>query len=188
MLPEDPNWFSNSGNHVISKEWTNALQLGMDTMIGDTSDMTYPPPAGTTMSWGGMKVLFWQYNTGVVAGADKTIDDVFDYRNRVIKIIEGGGYNAADRMAGEASWSGAGGMSYDYPLNTNTALYTEDGATGGDPPVGGANYLKLDAGDNFYIYADSANGGALTFLNKHSTDTIYPFLILLVSDQFPTRT
>jgi hypothetical protein len=188
MIPDDTDWFDNSGNEEITHDWTNAVQLSMDTMIGSTSDMTYPAPTGTTLSWGGMKVLFWQYNTGIVAGADKVIDAVFDYRNRVIKIVEGGGYNAADRMPGEATWSGVGGMSYDHPLNTNTALYTEDGATNGDPPGVPSNYLTLDAGPNYFIYADSGNNGALTFKNGHATDTIYPFLVLLVSDQFPTRT
>lgn len=188
MLPEDAEWFANSGNHVITKDWTNALELSLDTIVGSTSDMTYPAPTGTALPWGGGKLLFWQYNTGVVAAADKVIDDTLDYRNRMIIQLCCGAYSAADQMPGTVTWSGIGGMGFNFPFSTNVALYTEDGATNGDPPGAPSNYMTLDAGTTYFIYADSGNSGALTFKNGHVTDTIYPFLVLWISDQFPTRT
>ena len=98
MLPDDADWFDNSGNEPITHDWTNALQLSVDTVVGSTDDMTRPAPTGTALPWGGGKILVWQYNTGVVAAADKVIDDSIDYRNRMIVQLCCGAYSAANAM------------------------------------------------------------------------------------------
>jgi hypothetical protein len=187
MLPEDPNWNCDDGNEPITHDRMNAIMLDVTMTKSPDTDMVWPAPVGTTLSWGGGKIIIYGFKSGIGAGLMGLVDDSIDYLNRTIVLLGGGAYNAGNKMPGEAAYSGAGSISFDFGFHAlDPVFYTEDGATNGDPPGGGQNYLTLIAGD-LYLFADSANGGALTLRNGGAA-TYYPYLVLLVSDQHPTRT
>lgn len=189
MLMEDTDWFANDGNEEVTHDWTNAVQRSVDAVKASAADGTFPVQEEgglpTTLPWGGGKIMYWALEAGVGPGAKVDIDTSFDWRNRIFTILAGGAYNAANKLPGGAAYSGSASMSFDYAFTIGTH-YTEDGATDGDPPAGGANYWELIAGD-LYIFSDSTDSGHLKLRNGTGATTYYPLLVLWVSDQFPTR-
>lgn len=183
MLPNDTDFFANDGNEEVTHDWTNSIELSANVQTASETDETYPAPTGTTLSWGGGRIIFYHKVAGVGAGATGVIDDTLDYRNRQVIVLNGGFYDVADKLPGGGAWSGAGGMVYTVPF-TATSLWTEDGGATGDPPS--ANYLNLDGAGNAYIFCESTSHD-LRYRNG-SAASEYPFMVILVSDQFPTRT
>lgn len=180
MIPDDPEWFANSGNHVISKEWTNAIERSADTGIASKSGGTWPNPTGTTMAWGGAKILFIK-TPSIAAGASWSADDAFDWRNRWILVLDAQADPDAADIVGEADYTAAGtheGTTDQAPC----AFWTGAGCIGGGMPSG--PYGLPMGGMQVYCHSTTHE------LTVHNTSggAYYAWLVLLVSDQFPTRT
>lgn len=193
MLPDDDDWFANSGNHVISKEWTNAIQLATDAVAADGSVGTFPAPSGTTLPWGGGKIVVFKSTNKVGDGSGCTVDASLDYRNRLVVVLAFGAYTDPGGdvlLPGEASYSSAGGPGYTFPFDSGfNHLWTSAGSDPPTPPATnpGDPYLTLcTTGDDIALFCKSTEN-SLYLWNESGSD-IYPFLICWVSDQFPTRT
>lgn len=186
MLPEDTDWHADDGNEEVTHDFVNAIERSVDCVASASGDGTYPAPTGTTLPWGGGKIFAWQLNAGIAAGAKATVEATLDWRNRLIVVLGAGAYNAggADKLPGKASYDGAGSMGFDFAWSTGV-FWTHDGATDGDPPGVSAQYFTLDAG-NAYLFADETDSYKLKLRNGTAA-TFYPFLLIWVSDQMPTR-
>lgn len=182
MLPDtDPEFVVYDGNKPVGNDLLNRVQRAPDVILGSGSDGTFPAPALTTAAWGGSVMLVAKKVAGVANGGDWLIDDSINWLNRILLVVEFGAFNAANKLPGEGTENN-GYPGYDYQLNaaTSRTLYTK-AAAAGSPPAGGT-YAVLSA--NAYLYVDAA--GDLYMRNAEGA-IIYPFIMLIGTDQFPTR-
>jgi hypothetical protein len=189
----DSEFTVRDGNTRILNAWLNKLQRGIVMRKGSGTGGTFPSPPATTEAWGGAHQVVAKCVAGVT-GADKwTIDDAIDWRNRIVRILAFGAYNASNRLPGESNYACGPGPGYDYPCDSledetkGREMWTGAGANAADPPTGGP-YLTLASGATArgYLFVDDTTH-ALRFWNA-TVSTLYPYIVVEVSDQFPTRT
>jgi len=186
MLPTDTDWHADSGNQPITHDWVNAVQLATDSIKAAGSTGTWPAPTGTTLAFGGGKIVIAKNATGIADGLDWAID-YMDYRKRMVVVLAFGGYTApADgtHLPGEASYSSPGGPGYSVPFDGTNHFWT--GAGIADPTADDPRLVICTTGDDAILYCDS------TFhylqMRNETGSTFFPFIVYWVSDQFPTRT
>jgi hypothetical protein len=180
MLPEDTDWFANDGAEEITHDWTNAVELGVD--VGQASENAaniFPVKAGTTLAWGGVRMLFIR-SPVINAGADWIADDTIDWRNRWILCLDTEVDADEADIAGEANYVAAG-THEGTTDQASCAFWTGAGAVAGSPPTG--NYGTPIGG--MHVYCNSADN-KLTIRNS-SGGNYYAFMVLMISDQFKTR-
>jgi hypothetical protein len=193
MLPDDTEYLVRDGNTRVKNGWLNKVQRTIDLVKASGSGGTFPPPEATTEAWGGARKFIAKCMTGMAAGDKWTIDDTLDWRNRRIEIVAFGMYNAASHLPGEASYSCAGGPGYDYPCDSledetkGREMWSGAGANAAAPPTGGP-YLTLADGATVrgYLFVDDTSHALRFWIAAGAT--VYPYIVVEVSDQFPTRT
>ena len=181
MLPEDSEWFANSGNHIITKDWTNAIQRNVDAVKADGSADVFPAPTGTTLPWGGGRRFFLR-SPAIPNCAATSLDSSIDWRNRWVMVLDAQADLDEDEVVGGTSYAPAGDHSGALVGHATAAFWTGAGQT--FPPIA-APYASALA--NVHIFADATTGKLYCYQDS-DPNPIYLWLVLEVSDQFPTRT
>lgn len=185
MLPDDTEWEAYDGNTPVPNDYLNVLSRSLDYRAASDAQGTYPAPTGTTLAWGGAKIILYDGRVaGIANGTDGVIDDTIDYRNRYIHVLAAHVVNAGNKatLPGGGSEPAAQPVGNDYAVvNTGPAFLERTGATAGTPPAN-CTYLAITA--NSYIHVDDNND--LVWQNNEGA-VIHPFIVLVVTDQFPTR-
>lgn len=189
MLPPttgkaDSEFKVRDGNTEVKNNWLNKLQRDVTARKASASGGTFPNVSGTTEPWGGAHVVFFKWPTGVPNADKQVIDTSIDYRNRYVTILDYGVHTGA---GGDVKLPGEGGEEdeqpgFDITIGANRGFYTGDGGTTHPP---GSGELRCTVSSSVYLYCDTA--GDLYLFNGYG-DNFFPWLVLLVSDQFPTRT
>ncbi len=185
MLPTtDAEFKIHDGNDTIENDYLNRVERAPDALLGSGSDGVFPAPTGApAAAWGGGIILYAKRVAGVADGADWLIDDSFNWLSRMIFVLEFGAYNAANRLFGEGT-ENAAQPGYDYVrADATTGAFYSKASVAGSPPAGGT-YRVLAA--NTYLYVDAA-GDLYLRSAVGGGNTIYPFIMLMASDQFPVR-
>jgi hypothetical protein len=188
MLPpttgkDDAEHNVRDGNTKVRNGWLNKLQRDVTARKASESGGTFPDVAGSTEPWGGGHLVVFKCPAGVSNADKQLIDDSIDWRNRVVVILSYGVHTGA---GGGLKLPGEGGEEDAQPgfdlTPAEHEFYTGAGGTTHPP---GAGELKCAVSASVYLYCDTA--GDLYLYNAYGAD-FFPWLVLLVLDQFPTRT
>lgn len=186
MLPGDTDFHADDGNEEITHDFVNTIQRSVDAGTnGMSPGWTAPSPTGTSLPWGGGRIVVAMNESGIADGVDWNVYSQMDCRNRQVVILEFGAFNAANKLPGGGSEE-AIQPGYDYLWDGDRTLYTKSGATTGNPPTGGTYLVLCRTADDAMLFCD-ATSHFLVMRNELGA-TVYPFLVLWISDQFPTRT
>jgi hypothetical protein len=182
LLPEDPDWHEDSGNETITHDFVNALELSVDYRASAVSDGVFPSPTGTTLPWGGGRIIFFMDDDGIAEDVSVIVDSSMDWRHRMITILDAHLYGAANELPG----GGAEPADQRSGQHYGQSGYTHEGSADGSPPA--TNHIDTVTGAGVVsgeFYVDNATF-ALKFHNEVAA-VVFPMFIILVSDQIPTR-
>ena len=181
MLPDDPYFEAKAIDSPVPPGLVNALERSVDAGKASWASGTFPAPTGTTLPWGGGKLLFFRGTVG--ADSVITVDDTIDWRNRAVMVF-GGFYDDAADLPGSGTEPVAQ-PDYDYWMSQVFGVERE--CLHGY--LGGSRTLKLLVLASSYIKikADPTTG-ELTLTGVGTPVALYPCLWIFASDQFPTRT
>lgn len=171
------------GNTKVRNSWLNKLQRDVTARKGSGSGGTFPNVSGSTEAWGGGHIVFFKYPLGVPNSEKQVIDTSIDWRNREVLVLSYGVFTGAGcgpKLPGEGSEPDAQ-PGWDL-IPAQREFYTGSGGTTHPP---GAGERKCQVSSSVYLYCDTA--GDLYLFNGYGAD-FFPWLVVLVSDQFPTRT
>lgn len=188
MLPPtigkaDEEFTVRDGNTKVRNAWLNKVQRGVTARKASAAGGTFPNVSGSSEPWGGAHIVFFKWPNGVPNGDKQVIDSSIDWRNREVLILSYGvftGSGAGSKLPGEGS-EPANQPGWDI-TPTQREFYTGAGGTTHPP---GAGELKCAVSPSVYLYCDIA--GDLYIFNGYGSG-FFPWLVLLVSDQFPVRT
>jgi hypothetical protein len=183
MLPDDPYFDAKDVGSPVPPGLVNALQRSVDAGKASEATGTFPSPTGTTLPWGGGKMVFFRGE--VAADSEITADDSIDWRNRFV-LVFGGFYDAAADLPGSGTEQ-SDQPGFDYRLSQTMGNWQDVvcGYLKESSPLTLIKLLVL-AASNVHINTNAA--GELKLHNSGNPAAIYPCLWIFVSDQFPART
>lgn len=181
MLPDDPYFDAKDPGSDFPPGLANVLQRSVGCEKAVWASGTFPAPAGTSLPWGGGRLVFFRATLG--ADSTITVDDAIDWRNRAIMVF-GGFYDDAADLPGSGTEPVA---QPDYAYWLSQALGVERECLNGY--LGGSRSLKVLVlvSSDIRLEADGTTG-ELKMVGNGTPVALYPCLWIFASDQFPTRT
>lgn len=179
MLPDDPYFDAKDPGSDFPPGLANALQRSVGCEKAAWASGTFPAPTGTTLPWGGAKIVVYRGTLG----ADSTViaDDSIDWRNRLLLII-GGIYTAEADLPGNGT-EPVNQPDFDYPLNQD--LKAVPIITGYLNESTRIEICQLPSG---YVKIETNASGELLLHGVSTAAALYPVLWIVATDQFPART